>query len=98
MGQDETVSGGSLRGLVLTLSGDYPVGSTGVRVFASTYMRMARNTNTVALNMDPVTTAVDPISSSVVIQETMPLDRDYFRVGVGVDIHQIWTKLANKNK
>jgi len=52
----------------------------------------------VALNMDPVTTAVDPISSSVVIQETMPLDRDYFRVGVGVDIHQIWTKLANKNK
>ncbi|MFZ0959927.1 MAG: choice-of-anchor D domain-containing protein [Terriglobia bacterium] len=98
VGQDETVTGGELRGMVLTLTGDYPVGSTGVRIFASTYMRIARNTNTVALNMDPVTSAVDPVSSSVVIQKTLPLDRDYFRVGIGVDIHQVFTKLTIKKK
>jgi len=96
-GQDETVTGGRLRGVVLGLSGNYPVDSKGeFRVFASVHMRFARNTSSMALDMIPLTTPVATTDSSVVIQQTTPLDRDYFRVGVGVDISQVLNALTKK--
>jgi hypothetical protein len=95
VGQDEVVTHARFQGVVLTLLGDYPVDSNGlVRVFGSVHMRIARNVNNIALDMAPVTGFVDPTTSAVVLQPTNPLDQDYFRVGVGFDISQVWSALT----
>ena len=95
VGQDEVVTGGRLRGFVLTLQGDYPIDTNGTfRVFGSVHMRIARNSNTTPLDMLPTTTFVDPTTSAVVVQSTVPLDQDYFRLGIGIDIVQVWNQLV----
>jgi hypothetical protein len=94
VGQNETVTGGVLRGVVLTLTGDYPLAGGTFRLFGSAFMRISSNTNGVTMDMSPVTSAVSPTSSSVVIQSTVPLDQDYFRVGVAVDIVKVLATLT----
>jgi hypothetical protein len=98
LGQDETVTGGMLRGVVLTLGGDYPLAGGTVRVFGSVHLRVAANSNAVSLDMSPVTAAVSPTSPSVVIQPTLPLDQDYFRVGLAVDLQKIISALTTAKK
>jgi hypothetical protein len=97
VGQDETVTGARFHGAVFTLLGDYPLDSNGlVRIFGSAHMRIARNVNTPTLDMAPATSFVDPTTSAVVIQQTNPLDRDYFRVGLGFDISEVFSALKSK--
>jgi hypothetical protein len=94
-GQDETVTAARFHGVVLSLFGDYPIDSNGlVRAFGSVHMRIARNVNNVTLDMVPVANFVDPTTSTVVVQQTKPLDQDYFRIGLGFDISQAWSALT----
>jgi hypothetical protein len=88
LGQDETVTGGFLRGVVLTLTGSYPLPGTDgtVRIFGSSYLRLHKNANTTALVMvasQSFTSLDDP---SVVVQQIKPSDQDYYRLGIGVDL------------
>ncbi|HXJ95585.1 MAG TPA: hypothetical protein VMT20_22305 [Terriglobia bacterium] len=94
-GQDETVTAGMLRGVVMALNSEYPVSSS-IRVFGSVHLRLSGNKNNVTLNMTPVTSPVSVTDSSVVLQSTLPADQDYFRIGVGVDIVQVVNAIKAK--
>jgi len=87
-GQDETVTGGILRGAVMTLASSYPLPGTNgaIRTFGSTHMRLYSNRNSPALALVPSTSFTSLDQSSVVVQPIQPSDHDYFRLGVGVDL------------
>jgi hypothetical protein len=87
-GEDETVTGGHLRGVVMTVTGSYPVPGTNgaLRVFGSSYLRLHKNLNTTALVLVPSNSFVSLDQSSVVVQPILPSDQDYFRLGLGVDL------------
>jgi hypothetical protein len=100
LGQDETVTSGFLRGVVLTVAGTYPLPGTAgtVRVFGSTYFRLHKNQNTTALALvapNPTVPITDP---SVVIQSISASDQDYYRLGIGVDLIALISKWANPSK
>jgi len=88
LGQDETVTGGFLRGVVLTLTGSYPLPGTDgtVRIFGSSYLRLHKNANTTALVMVPSQSFTSLDDPSVVVQQIRPSDQDYYRLGLGVDL------------
>jgi hypothetical protein len=87
-GEDETVTGGKLRGVVLTLTGSYPLpGTSGtIRIFGATYLRLHKNKNTTALVLIPSTSFISLDDPTVVVQPIQPSDQDYFRLGLGVDL------------
>jgi hypothetical protein len=87
-GEDETVTGGKLRGVVLTLTGSYPLpGTSGtIRIFGSTYLRLHKNKDTTALVLIPSTSFISLDDPTVVVQPIQPSDQDYFRLGLGVDL------------
>jgi hypothetical protein len=94
LGQDETVTGGHLRGTVLTLAGTYPVpGTKGtVRVFGSVYLRTHKNQNSPTLVLIPNSKFVALDDATVAVQQIQPSDQDYFRLGLGVDLIPLITK------
>lgn len=99
-GQDETVTGGMLRGVVLTLTGSYPLPGTSnaVRIFGSAYLRLHKNVNTRALVLVPSQSFTSLDDPSVVVQSIQPSDQDYFRLGLGVDLIALirkWTTAAS---
>ncbi len=95
LGEDETITGGKLRGVTLTVAGSFPIpGTQGtVRLFGSTYLRLHKNTNTIALALIPTSPVLSLDSPALVIQQTGRSDQDYYRLGVGVDLFPILSKL-----
>jgi hypothetical protein len=93
-GQDETVTGGYLRGIVMTLAGTYPVPYTqgAIRIFGAAYLRLHKNVNSPALALIPTNPLVAITDPSVVIQPTIATDQDYYRLGIGVDLIPLFTK------
>jgi hypothetical protein len=94
-GEDETVTGGTLRGVVLTVTGSFPIpGTQGtVRVFGSSYTRLHKNANTIALALVPTSPALTLDNPALIVQQTPRSDQDYFRLGIGVDLFPIICKL-----
>jgi hypothetical protein len=96
-GEDESVSGGHLVPLVMTLTGSYPLPGTGgaLRVFGASYLRLHRNQNSTALVLIPTATFTTLDTSTVIVQPIQPSDQDYYRLGIGVDlvalIHKFWS-------
>jgi hypothetical protein len=87
-GQDETVTGGRLRGVVLTLTGSYPLPGTNgaIRVFGSSYLRLHKNQDTTSLVFVPSQSFIALNDPSVVVQPIRRSDQDYYRLGIGVDL------------
>jgi hypothetical protein len=100
LGQDETVTGGYLRRLVLTSTASYPLpGTSGaVRIFGSTYVSMNRNRNMPALALLAASSTIPITDPTVVIQPIKPSDHDYFRLGVGVDLVPLISKWISPPK
>ncbi len=97
LGQDETVTGGKLRGAVLTFSGSFAIPGTGgtVRLFGSSYLRMHKNVNTPALVLIPTSPVLTLDNPALIVQQTNRSDQDYFRLGIGFDIFPILDKLKS---
>jgi hypothetical protein len=95
-GEDETVTGGKLVPLVMTVTGSFPLPATGglVRVFGSTYVRLHGNQNTTPLVLIPTSPALSLDNPALVIQQTPRSDQDYFRFGIGVDLVALVAKWA----
>jgi hypothetical protein len=87
-GQDETVTGGHLRGFITTVAASYPLPGTNgiVRVFGSSSLRVSKNQNTTALVLIPSTSFISLDNPTVAVQPIYPSDQDYYRLGVGVDL------------
>jgi hypothetical protein len=99
-GQDETVTAGILRGVVMTLNGSYPIpGTSGaLRIFGSSFDRLHSNENTTALALLPTAPAVAITDPSVVVQPINASDQDYYRLGIGVDLIPLISKWVSSSK
>jgi len=98
-GQDENVTGGYLRSVVMTLAGTYPIPGTGgtLRIFGSTYLRLRSNRNAVALAVMPSASGTSITDPSTVIQPILPSDQDYYRLGIGTDLIALVSKWMTKS-
>ena len=100
-GRDEAVTAGHLSGWLFRIEGVYPLPwYQGIHIFGSIYTKLARNRAD-----QPFTpyTVQKPADGAATDLNTFrfglhPLDRDYFRVGVGVDLIQVFKKAAQPNK
>jgi hypothetical protein len=98
-GQDESVTGGVLRGVVTTLSGNFPFPRVGwVRIFGSASVRLRANSNFAVLELPTNTSPVALNDPTVFLQPIAPQDQDYFRVGVGIDVFQFINKAKKSSK
>jgi hypothetical protein len=107
LGQDQSITGGYLRHFVLKTDAIIPVFSTGAYFFASSANRLERNTTLSPLILSPVTVATNTSSSACVASATtvcfpspsvfvLPYkqqNRDYYRIGIGIDITKVFAKL-----
>ncbi len=96
LGEDETVTAGHLAPLVLTLAASYPLPATGgsVRIFGSIYLRMGANRSADPLILLPSQGFATLDQPSVVVQPVPAPDRDYYRLGLGVDLIPLIAKWA----
>lgn len=90
-GQDETVSGGKLRGLVMRLDANYPIpflshvnvfGSVGLMPFSQ-----AKHFDTVLTTLD---TTLTPTSAGVTKINVQAPNRDTFTIGVALDLASLY--------
>jgi hypothetical protein len=104
-GQDATLTGGSMSRFVLKIDGVHPLPFSGestkkyVYLFGSAGIRLTHNKNLDPLILQTVdlTKASPAIPSPEVL--VLPLkqsNRDFYRIGVGLNIKEVFTKLFTK--
>lgn len=87
-GQNEFVTGGTLHGGVLRIDGFFPLPydkAKYINLFATGLFRPGRAKISDPLILQPATTPPTFPSDKVVIVSTPQFNRDYYRVGVGID-------------
>jgi hypothetical protein len=96
LGQDSSVTGGLLRSVVFKLDGILPIptggGTSWLYLFGSTYIRLQRNQNLPPLILQTPNPPVAVPSPTVVVLPLVQPNRDYYRLGVGLNINQLWCK------
>lgn len=102
VGQDAIVTGGVMSGWVLKLDGVHPMpfGGTGSKsylyLFGSAEIRISHNKNLDPLilkTVDPTVASPAIPSPEVVVLPLRQANRDFYRIGIGLDLKQIFTKL-----
>lgn len=96
VGQDSSVTGGKVSGWVFKLDGVYPIPYTGsfLYVFGSAAMRFTHNQNYAPLILANATNAPTPPSTQVAVLSLQQPNRDFYRLGFGVNLTTIWCKFA----
>jgi hypothetical protein len=95
-GQDEAVTGGIMRGVLFRADAAYPIPFyQGIHIYVSYYTRITSNRPSAPFS---AFTIQSPDAGSNNDANTFrfavpPLSRDYFRIGLGVDIIQVFKKL-----
>jgi hypothetical protein len=109
VGQDEEITGGELRKFVFKTDAIIPVFSSGTYFFASSANRIEKNTTLSPLILAPVTigssngtsactaagTTICIPSPTVFVLPYKQQNRDYYRIGVGIDLTKVFTGLIN---
>jgi hypothetical protein len=109
IGQDQAITAGYMRRLVLKADAVIPIFSTGTYFFASSANRLAPNNTLSPLILNPVTVnsgnssaCATPSSSIVCVPSpsvfVLPYkqpNRDYYRIGIGIDAVKLLSKLFN---
>lgn len=96
LGQDESITGGLLRGVVFKMDGILPIPtgtSSWLYLFGSAYIRFRSNANLPPLILASPSSAVTVPSPNVAVLPLAQPNRDYYRLGVGVNINQLWCKV-----
>jgi hypothetical protein len=94
-GQDEAVTRGLLRHVVFKLDGMIPIptGSASfVYVFGSAYVRLAKNQDYSPLILQTASGVTAPSPTVIVLPLKQP-DRDFYRLGVGLNLNQVFCKM-----
>ncbi|MCA1816939.1 MAG: hypothetical protein LC746_11115 [Acidobacteria bacterium] len=100
-GQNEAVTGGCLCGGVMRLEGFYPLPyAPSFYVFGTSLTKLskAKVSNSLILQPPDSGTVVSITSDKVFIQPITPSDRDMYRLGVGVDLIQLFKKKEDTKK
>jgi hypothetical protein len=100
-GQNESVTGGRLQGSVARFDGYFPIPSfPGIYIYGTAILRLARSQPSAA-NQTPVVLSLDsnPLSLSdprVFLVNDPGANRDFFRIGMGVDLIHLISSLKSK--
>lgn len=103
-GQNEFVTGGRMRGGVFRLDSYFPLPFEQVRfinLFATALLRPGRSKITTPLILEPVDTSKTPVTvpgPDVAIVPFPQINRDYYRVGAGIDFISFVQALKNLGK
>lgn len=101
-GQNEAVTGGRLRGGVLRLEGYYPLPYEGLKfinLFGTAMMKLSRTKITDPLILETAPDGTTVSGQNVVIITIPQINRDYYRIGVGIDFVSFVKSLgAGQNK
>jgi hypothetical protein len=94
IGQDAAVTRGLVRHFVAKADGVLPVPATKnfVYLFGSVYTRLKRNQDYAPLILAAETNKPTLPSAAVVILPLKQPDRDFFRIGVGLNLAQVFSK------
>jgi len=95
VGQDASVTGGQLHRFVFKLDGLLPIptgSSSWLYLFGSSYLRLEANSNLPPLLLASPPSPVTVPSASVIVLPLRQPNRDYYRLGVGLNINQLWCK------
>jgi hypothetical protein len=101
LGQDASISGGSLQHMVMKLDSIYPLPVPTLNyiylfgTISRRFLNLPPNLSPLVLAAAPSTTTSGPSTSTLVLPMTQP-DRDFYRIGVGVSLCQIFTALTTK--
>lgn len=105
-GQDEAITGGKFGAMVFKADAIFPVSNTGVFFFGSSSIRFEANKTLSPLILLPATIVtsspsvpaniVVPSASTWVLPLTQP-DRDFYRVGIGMNLNSLISKLLPKS-
>jgi hypothetical protein len=102
VGQDEAVTAGRFTGVLFRTEAVYPLPwYQGIHIFGSIYTKIQRE-HAPGQPFGPYTIQAPPSGGATDLNTFRfplpPLDRDYFRVGVGVDLIQVFKKTGQPNK
>jgi hypothetical protein len=95
LGQNELVSGGSLRGLVGRIEAFYPLSTTQANVLSSIYLfgtaqlRLKGPQNMQPFNLEDASTATPAPGPSNTLLAVTPSNRDVYSIGLGLDLVKI---------
>jgi hypothetical protein len=98
VGQDSSVTGGQLRRFVFKIDGLLPIkmgDSSWLYLFGSAYMRLEHNENFPPLLLNTPNPPITVPSANVFVLPLVQPNRDYYRLGVGLNINQLWCKAFN---
>jgi len=112
LGQDQSITGGFLRRFVVKADAIVPIQSSGFYFFAATTTRLQRNQTLSPLILSPVTLATNTATATCTPSETtvcypspsvfiLPYkqqNRDYYRIGIGIDAKKVLTTLFGVDK
>ncbi len=98
VGQDATLTRGLVRGLVAKVDGllPIPIGSSAASylyMFGSVYTRFQRNQDSSPLILAAETNKPTIPSDGVIVLPLKQPDRDFFRLGVGLNLSQVFCKM-----
>ncbi len=99
-GQDASVTGGKLSGWVFKLDGVMPIptgNSSLLYLFGSSYIRLRRNQTLPPLLLQTPNPPIAVPSATVIVLPLRQPNRDYYRLGVGLNISQLWCKAFGSN-
>jgi hypothetical protein len=104
IGQDQAITGGFLRQFVLKADSIFPIPKSDAYFFASADLRIDRNQTLPPLLLTPVPIAAGSAgagsvtipSSSVWLLPMRQPNRDFYRVGIALNMNSIFTKLFSR--
>jgi hypothetical protein len=95
-GQDSAITRGMLRHVVFKMDGTLPL-KTGnaayLYLFGSAYIRLAKNQDQSPLILKTASGVTVPDPSVIVLPLQIP-DRDFYRLGIGLNLSQIFCKMG----
>ncbi len=101
VGQNESVTGGRLRGAVIRLEGFFPLpfeSAKYIYLFGTGLLKPAKAKISDAIILEPAPQATTVPASNVVILSVPQINRDYYRLGVGIDAISLFQYIKDKNK
>ena len=100
IGQDETITGGTFHGAVFKIDGQYPFAygpMAFIYFFGSASMRLSGNQNYAPLVLTVPTGSMIPTipSANVTVLSLQQPNRDFYRIGIGLNLLDVFSKLKS---
>jgi hypothetical protein len=97
VGQDEAITGGRLRHFVLRIDGIHPLWyNSWLYLFGTAAIRLQRNDFRETLILDADSSGAKPSDPNVALLPLKQPNKDFYRIGVGINFTQLLESLKKK--